>query len=490
MVTVAIVPFCVLWFILNFTRSRFLNSRKALVLICIFPVIDVIAILTNPTHHFMFLNYSYPYPALGSGFWIHAVCSTAVFTFSFIVLIRYIFKYTRKEPLLILAGIGTFIPYVLNFLYTTGIRFMPHDITPLGFFITFILFAFSSYRSQMINMKALSFSSIFTLLKDVVLVVNDHGIIVDSSPAAITTFQDFSFISGQNSLENFFSYLNKKKIKCTPENILNPADAGMEQNGELRLRREPLFINETNDKISGTEMTFSITLRPMIVKNKNKGCILIMSDVSVYHSMISEINEKNVRLEELTKAAEAASVAKSAFLANMSHEIRTPLNAVIGMTLIARKSAVNEKNLTSIEAIEKKKKHLLGILNDVLDMSKKKRGKFELINEKKKKKIVMDEVNEIIRQRCTEKNINLDTTFSDKKDIFIQGDHLRLKQVFINLLGNAVKFTPDNGIINFSMNIIEENEKKIKIHFIVSDNGIGMTEDQLGRLFQTFSQAD
>jgi CheY-like chemotaxis protein/nitrogen-specific signal transduction histidine kinase len=223
---------------------------------------------------------------------------------------------------------------------------------------------------------------------------------------------------------------------------------------------------------------------------KPAGCIFIMSDVSVYHSMISEINEKNVRLEELTKAAEAASVAKSAFLANMSHEIRTPLNAVIGMTLIARKSAVNEKNLTSITAIETASKHLLGILNDVLDMSKIESGKFELINDRFNLKVVMDEVKEIIRQRCTEKNIKLDASLSEKNDIFVQGDHLRLKQVFINLLGNAVKFTPDNGAINFSMNIIDENEKKMKVHFIVSDNGIGMTEEQLGRLFRTFSQAD
>jgi len=224
--------------------------------------------------------------------------------------------------------------------------------------------------------------------------------------------------------------------------------------------------------------------------------VLLIAKILLYNSKVkafintNKIIEKNIQLEELTKEAEAASVAKSTFLANMSHEIRTPLNAVIGMTHIARKSAENEKNLASITAIETASKHLLGLLNNILDMSKIESGKFELVHDAFPLKNVMDEVAVLIRQRCAEKNINLETSFNINENQLVLGDPLRLKQVLINLLGNAIKFTPDNGKIIFSLNIIKECEKSLSIHFSVADNGIGMTEQQLGNLFKTFSQAD
>ncbi|MCL2479626.1 MAG: ATP-binding protein, partial [Treponema sp.] len=203
----------------------------------------------------------------------------------------------------------------------------------------------------------------------------------------------------------------------------------------------------------------------------------------------TEINQQNMRLAELTKAAEAASTAKSAFLANMSHEIRTPLNAVIGMALIARRSAENEKTLSAIREIETASMHLLGVLNNVLDMSKIESGKFELMQEKFRILDAMYEVEDLIKQRCAEKNIDLKTDFGNLKNNTIIGDKLRLKQILINLLGNAVKFTGENGTVIFSLKGIEKNKTTV-ISFLISDNGIGMTEEQLGKLFKTFSQAD
>ena len=477
---VAIVPFSVFWFILNFAQVRWLRRRFAPVFVWFFGVLDALAMLTNPLHHFMFLDYVYPVPARNLGFWIHTGAGALIIIISFVVLLRHIFKYARNEPLVIAAGFGTFIPYIMNSLYTFGFRFIPYDITPLGFFITFMLFAISSYRSQLLNIKALTLSNIYALLKDVILVINDRMLVIDASPAAVKTFPDFPFTSGQSHLGDFFSCLEKQGAQCSPPDLLDPALSGLvEREGEIRVRRE-----------DGREVTFTVTLKTTLVKNRPTGYILIMTDISVYRSMISEINEQNSKLDDLREAAEAASMAKSAFLANMSHEIRTPLNAVIGMAFIAKKSAENEKTLAAIREIETASLHLLGVLNNVLDMSKIESGKFELVYEAFPLRSAMEEVAKLIGQRCMEKNIRLEAGFGGMKNYNILGDKLRLKQILINLLGNAVKFTPEYGVISFTLGMVEENERGVKIHFAVRDNGIGMTSEQIGRLFQAFSQAD
>ena len=477
---VSIVPFCVSWFILNFARVGLVKSRLAMLLFWTFPVLDVLAMLTNPLHHFMFLDYAFPTPARNFGFWIHTGGDFIVVIICFTVLLRHIFKHARKEPMMILAGFGTFIPYALNMIYTAGLRFIPYDITPLGFFITFMLFAVSSYRSQLFNIRAMTLTSIYALLKDAILVINERGIVMDVSPAALEIFPDFNFSASHSSLGSFLAYLEEHSIEYRPENLLVPAVNGMEErDGEIKLR-----------KLDGREVTFTIAQRLIMAGNRPTGCILVMSDVSIYRSMISEINEQNVRLAELREAAEAASTAKSVFLANMSHEIRTPLNAVIGMALVARKSANNEKTLMAINEIETASRHLHGVLNNVLDMSKIESGKFELDREVFLLRTAMSEVAELINQRCIEKNIRLDAGFGNIKNFSIIGDKLRLKQILINLLGNAVKFTPENGIIIFDIDVVQESEETVTIHFMVSDSGMGMSEEQLGTLFQAFSQAD
>jgi signal transduction histidine kinase/CheY-like chemotaxis protein len=477
---VCIIPFSIFWFILNFAHVRTLKYRFILPALCVFPVLDVLAMATNPLHHLMFLDYAFPAPARGPGFWIHTVGDFVVVIFAFIVLIRYILKHARDEPMVIAAGFGTLLPYILNMLYTAEIRFIPYDITPLGFFVTFMIFAVSSYKSQLLNIKALTLTSIYALLKDVILVIDGRNRILDVNLAALSAFPGFSFSAGQSTLEKFLAYMREQDAKCTPDDLFKPLKKGnTERSGEVKLHRK-----------DGKFITFMVTLKSIIVRKKLSGYIIIMSDVSVYHVMISEINVQNARLAELRKEAEAASRAKSAFLANMSHEIRTPLNAVIGMALIAGKNAENKKTLSAINEIENASVHLLGLLNNVLDISKIESGKFELINNPFYLKTAMDEVVKLITPRCAEKNISLETNFENLKNCRVIGDKLRLSQILINLLGNAVKFTAKNSAVVFSLNVREENEKTVKIQFLISDNGIGISEEQMGRLFHSFSQAD
>jgi len=202
----------------------------------------------------------------------------------------------------------------------------------------------------------------------------------------------------------------------------------------------------------------------------------------------SELLIRTKALEEQTEMAQAATHAKSDFLARMSHEIRTPLNAIIGMTAIAKKTATEPKTIDSLDAVTAASSHLLGILNDILDMSKIEAGKFILSEESFDFRIAMNEVAKMIRQRCTEKNIRFDCDFSLPEHISVTGDKLRLKQVLINLLGNAVKFTPNGGSITMGVTT-EAIDDAFRITFRVEDTGIGISEEQMDKLFAAFEQA-
>jgi len=216
---------------------------------------------------------------------------------------------------------------------------------------------------------------------------------------------------------------------------------------------------------------------------------IVLSDETENSVLIIVIDITGITKEK--EKAQAAAIAKSEFLANMSHEIRTPLNAIIGMANITKKSISDpDKALSSNNRVISASHHLLGLLNDVLDMAKIESGKLEIIHEPFKFLEAYHELNGIVEQRCSEKNIQYITNIDEITDTVLIGDKQRVNQVLINLLGNAAKFTPEGGRIDFSVTVMEENEKGIVLHFSVSDNGIGMSNEQIEKLFIPFEQTN
>ena len=208
-----------------------------------------------------------------------------------------------------------------------------------------------------------------------------------------------------------------------------------------------------------------------------------------YIEVIQDIS----RLEQLIKQeaeAKSASEAKSAFLANMSHEMRTPLNAIIGMTLIGKSVTDPDRLKYCFIKIDNASNHLLGVINDILDMSKIEAGRFELSLAEFHFESMLRRIVGIISFRVDEKNLKLSIHIDRKIPQNLIGDDIRLAQVIVNLLSNAVKFTSENGLIGLNVRLQEEDDNGCELLFSVKDSGIGLTQEQQQRLFQSFQQAE
>jgi len=200
------------------------------------------------------------------------------------------------------------------------------------------------------------------------------------------------------------------------------------------------------------------------------------------------VASRTAELEMARAAAEAANMAKSAFLANMSHEIRTPMNAVIGFAHLIKRDPLTSRQVDYMEKLAAAARHLLQIINDILDFSKIEAGKMTLEIHDFEPARIIDHVCGIVAENISAKNLKLQVHL-DHIPLVVRGDGLRLGQIILNLISNAVKFT-EKGLIEIIARVLIEDKQTAAVRFEVRDTGIGMTATQMERLFQAFEQAD
>ena len=318
-------------------------------------------------------------------------------------------------------------------------------------------------------------------------------VIMENSPDIIILLD-----RGMNILLSTRSFLNLAGVPCIGflhHKSFKQIFSSFSNDAEI-IHMEDIFRKalETNEIQSTDEQFFvgaqqmmrqySINIIPFFYNDeKNDGLLII------FHDMTERIEMEN-KIKEALNDATVASKAKGDFLSNMSHEMRTPMNAIIGMTNIGKKAhGIKEKDL-ALNKIGDAASHLLGVINDVLDMAKIEANKLELTPVEFNFEKMLQKVSSVISFRVDEKQQHLFINIDNSVPRYIVGDDQRLAQVITNLLSNAIKFTHDEGKISLNVFFTGGNENNCELRIEVADNGIGITPEQQKKLFIAFEQAE
>ncbi|MDR1137674.1 MAG: response regulator [Synergistaceae bacterium] len=333
-----------------------------------------------------------------------------------------------------------------------------------------------------------SYHIIISGINSVLDVVCSH---LDIIPDALALFDESREMSYRNSaMDDFLKRHNASFVNGNLLSAMLPAELGDDfKSGVAKLfDRQSSALETMSTEVAlygkdGREYNYTLKLRRVGSGQEASAdgnaaiCVmLLMSDVS--------------QLMRAKKEAEAASHAKSNFLANMSHEIRTPMNAIIGMTTMAKAARDIEKKEYCLGKISEASLHLLGVINDILDMSKIEANKFDLSFAEFSFEKMLQKVSNVINFRIEEKHQRFIVRLDEHIPRLMVGDDQRLSQVITNLLSNAVKFTPEEGEIRLDTRLVKEENGICVIQIDVTDTGIGISSEQQKRLFTSFEQAD
>nr|WP_104805839.1 response regulator [Blautia marasmi] len=267
-----------------------------------------------------------------------------------------------------------------------------------------------------------------------------------------------------------------------------------------------VILEQKEDLLAGRPVHFVMRVKSRFGKNLwlqvNATCVewqggypiylaifIDITDVTELRRMQKKLTEQKEALKDALSVAEHANQAKSDFLSRMSHEIRTPMNAIIGMTTIAAAYIDDRKRVADcLEKIGYSSKHLMTLINDVLDMSKIDEGKMKIACEEFNLESVTESITSIIYPQASAKGLEFTVRLAGITDTALIGDALRLNQVLLNLLSNALKFTPENGTILLEIRQVQRTDSRVRLCFTVSDTGIGMSAGFMERLFSPFEQ--
>ena len=313
-----------------------------------------------------------------------------------------------------------------------------------------------------------------------------RGIFENSTQGIFQATLEGQFLTANKALANMVGYDTPVQLMANIQDISQKLYVKSEDRDTLisillKNKKENGFITQYCHR-DGHIIDVSISAH--VISNPD-------SDELFFEGIIDDITEKKkaeqLKLERDT--AKAASDTKSQFLANMSHEIRTPMNAIIGMSHLCLGTPLNDQQRDYIQMIHQSAQLLLGIINDILDFSKIEAGKLALESIPFSLDEVLNNLSNMVSIKAQEKGLEILFDISPETPIHLIGDPLRLGQILLNLTGNALKFTKSGEIV-VSIRSSKTDENAVELEVRIKDTGIGMTSDQLSKLFQSFTQAD
>ena len=441
------------------------KPRAAHCAFLVIPAASIIVVFTNSLHHLFFVEFSlYSSEAVyGAYYYFHSAYSYGCIAAGIIFMLVAAFRNSRIFSLQFqLVVTGVLITLALNIMYSFGVGELPFSISMVAFTFSMICFAVAFLKYQFITALPITLQQVVDLISDGYLVVDKNLTILSYNKSLPRLFPETARLSLGTGLRPLIE-----------KNFL---DAKFEDFLDLQARAVETQQTVSAEKKIAGNVYVSLEVTPVMRSGAHIGSIILIKDIT--QSKIS------------IDATQAASQAKSDFLSHMSHEIRTPLNAIIGMINIGMDTDdVNKKNYC-FERADSASKHLLGIINDILDMSKIEADKFELSCSEFEFEKMLIGITDVANVRVEAKSQNFIVDIGESVPAYIESDELRLSQVITNLLTNAIKFTPDKGVIILNIENVGESGQETTLKIEVSDTGIGISKEQQARLFKSFGQAD
>lgn len=425
-----------------------------------FSMVSFCVIMTMDFHNAFYASVNYTndglFPHLvvkkGGFYYLFVISLIIIFISMFLITYGYSKKSsnTEKKRIFSMMLVGL-LPAAGMLIYFTGVC-KGYDPTPISLVFSCILMLVNIYRYKLFD--------IIDLVKE--------DIVEKMGEAVIVTDHEFSYM-----------YANKGALQLFPELADFEKGRNVKEASEFL---NSMFNASDNFKFKRGSKFYEVSISKIYDKGIQKGLTALVFDDTANHKYMEE-------LIALKNKADVANEAKSKFLANMSHEIRTPMNAIIGMADIIIRDTENEKILENAVNIKSAGKSLISIINDILDLSKIESGKMEIINESYSLAKAINDIDNLIKIKIKDKPVTFEINISESIPDSLYGDEVRLKQVLINLLNNAIKFT-DYGKISLKLDFEKVDGDKGRLKAVIEDTGCGIKDENMQLLFKSFQRID
>ena len=434
-------------------------------LFLVVPIISIVLVFTNSYHHLFFINFSLESAkaVYGPYYYFHSLYSYSLIAVGIIWMLMSSVRNTglfSKQSLLVAVGI--LITVIPNVLYSFGLLDLPFNISIVALSVSVLCCAVAFLKFRFLSSVPITMRQVVDLISDGYLVLDRQMYILTYNNALLRLLSEPSNIALGSNLGEFIEHYF--------------TDFSFEQFLELQVQAIKQRATLSAEVLLAKDRYVNMEITPVMQRNTYTGSVILLKDIT--------------QSKLLIEASKAESQYKSVFLSNMSHEIRTPLNAIIGMVDIGKSAGEIERKDYCLNRIEDASEHLLGIINDILDISKIESGKFELVPEEFVFERMIERVLNVVKTRADEKQQTLTVHTDAAIPYSLIGDDQRIAQVITNLIGNAIKFTPEKGKIGLNTTFMAEDNGVCTLQFSVSDTGIGISAHQQSLLFKSFTQAE